>query len=103
MTIDFSQIITAEVKAAAVQAAFVAQVQQAVDDHVEATARSKGYNGAAHCASYANSTVPDWASEAIIFIGWRDLVWLYVLNEFNSGKIPNNVEDVIQALPKITW
>jgi hypothetical protein len=102
MSIDFSRVITAEAKAAAAQVAFIAQMQQAVDAHVEATAKTRGYNGAAHCASYAASTVNAWAAEAAAFIAWRDAVWLAVFDGMGGGH-PLNAEDVIAALPQIEW
>ncbi len=102
MTIDFSQVITAETKAAAAQAAFVAEVQQAVDAYVETTAKAKGYNGAAHCASYVASTVPAWAAEAQAFVAWRDAVWLAVYAGMDDPA-PASVDDVIAALPSIAW
>jgi hypothetical protein len=101
MSIDFSQVITAEAKAAAAQAAFIAAVQSAVDAHVEAVAKAKGYNGAAHLASYVASTVDAWAEEATTFVAWRDAVWLAVIGGMDSN--PATVADVIDALPVIDW
>lgn len=102
MSIDFSQVITAEAKLAAAQAAFMAQIQQAVDAHVEATAKARGYNGAAHCASYVASTVQAWAAEATAFVAWRDAVWLAVFAGMDEP-VPATAEDLIAALPQIEW
>jgi hypothetical protein len=70
---SFSLIIKTQEDLAAgiARAALVA----AIDAHVEAQARAMGYNSAAACAGYRESTVPDWAGEATAFIAWRDAVW----------------------------
>lgn len=106
--IDFSQVITAEEKAQAALDNLVASIRKGVDTYVEATAQAKGYNGAAHCASYANSTVSNWASEAKAFIAWRDAVWLTVfemMDDVMAGKrkAPANVDEVVTSLPVIQW
>jgi hypothetical protein len=80
----------------------------AVDAHVEATAQAKGYNGAAHCAGYVNSTIPPWRAEAEAFIAWRDQVWLFVfekLAQVEAGEIPapESAEALIGWLPEIEW
>ncbi len=80
----------------------------AIDSYVDATARSKGYNSAAHCASYVASTHAPWAAEAAAFISWRDQVWLSVfsqLEDIQNGllPIPESIEQVISTLPVIVW
>lgn len=85
----------------------VAQFTSAIDGHVEATARARQYNGAAHLASYVASTVPAWSAEALAFIAWRDQVWLFALSELaqiQSGTKPlPAVADLIASLPVIQW
>ena len=108
MKIDFSKMITAEAKTEAAQAEFTETIRQVVDAHVEATAKSKGYNGAAHLASYAASSVTSWANEATTFIEWRDAVWLTVfdkLSRVTSGLElpPENATTMIDELPDIVW
>jgi hypothetical protein len=80
----------------------------AVDAHVEATAQAKGYNGAAHCAGYAVSTVPVWQAEAAAFVAWRDQVWLFVfetLAQIQAGDMPapESPSALIGWLPQIEW
>lgn len=79
----------------------------AIDAHVEAVARGRGYNGAAHLASYAVSTVPAWAAEARAFVAWRDTVWVEALGELakvQAGEIaPPGVTDLVSGLPVIQW
>jgi hypothetical protein len=80
----------------------------AVDAHVDATARGKGYNSAAHCASYVASTHAPWAAEAQAFVAWRDQVWLYVfqqlaLVEAGTIPVPASPQELISTLPAIQW
>ena len=105
MSIDFSQAITAEAKAAAAQAALLAACQNAIDEHVESVAKAKGYNGAAHLASYLASTVAEWAAEAAAFVAWRDAVWVAAvatLDDVQQGIVPPPASpaDVIALLPQ---
>jgi hypothetical protein len=103
MSIDFSKVITAEAKVAAAQSALMDAIRQAVDAYVEATAKGKGYNSAAHCASYAASTVEAWAAEATAFIVWRDAVWLAVFAGMADPPEDMTPETVVAALPQIEW
>ena len=75
----------------------------AIDAHVEATARSRSYNSAAHLASYAGSTVPLWASEAAAFIAWRDQVWLTSIGLMQTLQEPLPIAEVLELLPQIEW
>jgi len=80
----------------------------AVDAHVDATAQSKGYNSAAHCASYVASTHAPWAAEATAFVAWRDQVWLFVFQQLalvEAGTIPapTSPQELIDTLPAIQW
>jgi hypothetical protein len=70
----------------------------AVDRLVEATARTMAYNGAAHCAGYAASTVPQWAAEAMAFIAWRDAVWLTIF-AIDPENPPPSIEAALAMLP----
>ena len=80
-----------------------ASITRAIDVHVEAQAHALQYNGAAHLASYAASTVPEWAAEAQAFVAWRDDVWQAAIamlaDAEASGEVPS-VEDVLAALPE---
>jgi len=63
----------------------------AIRAHVDATAQARNYDNAVSCASYVNSTNPQWAAEAQAFVAWRDAVWAYVfaeLAEVENGQRP---------------
>ena len=95
-------IKTAQERAADRRAGAVAQVITAINAHVEARAQALGYNNAAACAGYRDSTVPAWAAEAQAFIAWRDAVWLAVYqlqgDLAEDGVVPG-IEAILDALP----
>lgn len=95
-------IRTAEERAAEALAALQAEITAAIDARVEAQARAMGYNSAANCAGYRDSTVPEWAAEAQAFIVWRDAVWqaaYAVQSQYrDQGGVPQ-VDEVLAALP----
>jgi hypothetical protein len=82
------------------QAAYTA----AIEAHVEATARSRGYTSAVSCATYAVSTIPVWQAEGAAFVAWRDDVWTAALAMLAAvqagGAIP---ESPIAGLPTMEW
>jgi hypothetical protein len=95
--------LSAEEAAAAAKTA----AQRAVDAHVEAVARARGYNSAATLAGYATSTVAAWAAEAAAFVVWRDAVWTSViatLDAVEAGITPApTIDALIAGLPAISW
>ena len=83
-----------------VQAGYTA----AIEAHVEATARARGYTSAVSCATYATSTNPAWQAEGVAFVAWRDDVWTAALAMLAAvqagGAIP---ESPIAGLPEMEW
>lgn len=84
-----------------------AALAAAVQAHVQATARARGYDGAESCASYALSGNPVWAAEAGAFMAWRDAVWASALAtlaavEAGAEAVPT-VDALIAGLPVIAW
>jgi len=83
-----------------VQAAYTA----AIEAHVEATARARGYTSAVSCATYAASTIPAWQAEGAAFVAWRDAVWTAALAMLAAvqagGAIP---ESPIAGIPEMEW
>ena len=108
MKIDFSQVVTAEQKKAEAEAALVVAMQNAIDAYVENTAKARGYNSAAHAATYISSTIPEWAKEAQAFVAWRDSVWMQVFRLFGeveagNRRPPTSAEEILVTLPQINW
>lgn len=83
------------------------EYENAVQNHLNKTARIKGYDNCYTCLSYLNSTDEQWKSEAEIFNSWRDQVWRKcheILNKFKTGEIEQpTIEELIEQLPKIEW
>lgn len=100
-------IVTAAQKAAEAQAATVEGFRAAIQTHVDATAKSRNYDGGNSLASYVASTNPLWAAEAQAFVAWRDAVWLHAYTELDkvmSGeRVQPSVSDFVRELPEIEW
>jgi hypothetical protein len=79
----------------------------AISAHLDATARSRGYDGTLSIATYVGSSVPQWAAEAAAFALWRDQVWAYAYAELAKVQAGQRqqptVADLIAELPAITW
>jgi hypothetical protein len=98
------QIVVDPVKQAALM---LPMFEVAIQKHIDATARGKGYGDGVALSGYATSTIPAWASEAQAFISWRDAVWIYAYTELakvqgGQRSIPT-IADLITELPQITW
>jgi hypothetical protein len=85
----------------------VAEYQAAIERHIDAVAQSKQYANAISAASYAVSTNPQWAAEALAFVTWRDAVWHYVymtLAAVEKGEhAAPTIAELIAELPVIEW
>jgi hypothetical protein len=53
----------------------VSEVKGLVQASLDALAVSWGYDSVISCASYAASTIPQYAAEAASIIEWRDTLW----------------------------
>ena len=80
--------------------------RDAVDQHIEATARGRDYASSLHCVTYLHSTIAAWAAEAAAFIAWRDAVWVAVyaaLDAWQAGGEAPTIDGLIAALPPMEW
>ena len=82
--------------------------RQAVQSHIDATARARDYDSGVSLASYVGDPNATWASEAAAFVAWRSSVWLFVfdwLSEIDAGTQapPESAEALVAELPEITW
>jgi len=79
----------------------------AIQAHIDATARQRDYDGGVSCASYVNSTNPQWAAEAQAFVAWRDAVWSYAFQELakveNGEREQPTIDEFLSELPQIEW
>lgn len=72
----------------------------------ESVAQEKLYANAVSCASYANSTNPQWKAEAEAFIAWRDSLYAYGLSVFQAiaqGAAAPSMDEFVAGIPNITW
>lgn len=74
---------------------------------IDAKASERQYDSGATLASYVNSTIPEWATEAQAFVAWRDAVWLYALAELDKvqkgEREQPSVTDFLAELPAFEW
>lgn len=79
----------------------------AIQTHIDATARQRDYDGGVSCASYVNSTNPQWAAEAQAFVAWRDAVWAHAFTELDKVqqelRAQPTVEEFLLELPMMQW
>lgn len=79
----------------------------AIQSHVDATAKARGYADGVALAGYATSAVTAWASEAVAFVAWRDAVWLYAYAELAKVQAAQRavptIDGLIAELPAVAW
>lgn len=83
------------------------EVTLRVQSILDTFARSKGYDNIVSAASYAASTVPQFAAEAARAVLMRDNMWAAcyaIMEAVKAGTRPlPTVEEVIAELPALTW
>lgn len=89
------------------QAEIVASISAAVQAHIDAAARAKGYDSGLSCASYDGDPSPKFAAEAKAFKAWRSSVWTAcyaTLADVEAGtKVAPSAADLVAGLPVIAW
>lgn len=74
----------------------------AVRAHADDVAQQGGYDNALTLASYCNSRVRKWASEAQAFVYWRDDLFTGAFAELAKSDTPD-AESFIASVPKLNW
>ena len=108
---DIPQPTEAEITAKLAELQVAAQIEEyrvAVQQHIDAMARSRDYENGFALAGYVNSAVPPWKAEAEAFIAWRDQVWLFVFEKLAQVKAgeavpPETAQALIDTLPAVEW
>lgn len=84
-----------------------ADLINAVQRHLDTTAKQRGYDGILSLASYATSTTPRFAADGVAGRDWRDAVWSHCYQALaevvaQTRQIPTEAE-LIAELPQIVW
>jgi hypothetical protein len=81
--------------------------QRAIETHIDAIARERGYSSGVSCASYVSSTNPNWQTEAVSFVAWRDAIWAYAFAQLvliqDAERVVPTIKELIAELPVIEW
>jgi len=89
------QIQTQAVMTAVENQAALPVLEEGVQAYIDKIAKKKGYDSAASCISYLNSTITAWKTDATAMNVWRDSVWT------ECQTVENAVAAGTQALPTI--
>lgn len=85
----------------------IANLQGAVQNHLDTTARTRNYDGILSACTYATSTNPQFAAEGQACVEWRDACWsicYMVMSAVQTGQrpIPSDA-GLLAELPEIGW
>jgi len=101
--LGLGELMTPEEKLTALQGAFTGAIQARLD----AFARTKNYDGILSAASYATSTVPQFAAEGQYAVEARDATWAKgyeILGAVLAGTRPEpTLAEVFAELPELDW
>lgn len=88
-------------------AQIIAALIKAVQDHLDATARIRNYDGILSLCSYATSTNPKFGPEGRAGVAFRDDVWAScyaTLADVQAGNRATPTEEQLLAeLPAMVW
>lgn len=78
-----------------------------VQAHLDATARTRNYDGILSLCSYAASTSPKFGPEGLAGVAWRDAVWeacYAILEDVQAGSrsVPT-ANELMAELPAMVW
>ena len=100
-----TDVTTTEVEDVPTQAEVIAGYTQQVQNYLDTTAQTRGYDGILSLCSYATSSNATFAKEGQAGVIWRDAVWTKcyeILAEVQAGtrEAPT---DIISELPVMNW
>jgi len=102
-----TQATAAQVQAIQNPSLTQAQVQAVLDTDVQAyidsKATAKGYDSAASCLSYLNSSNATWKADAVAMNSWRDAVWGYCFMNATSATPSTTWAQLQPLLPAAPW
>lgn len=85
----------------------VANLTAVVQQHLDATARTRNYDGILSLCSYAASAHPKFGPEGLAGVAWRDAVWAAcytILAEGLAGQraVPT-ADELLAEVPPMVW
>ncbi|KXS55184.1 MAG: phage tail fiber protein [Marinobacter sp. T13-3] len=84
-----------------------ARFEKAVQNHMDATATERNYDGILSLCTYATSSVTKFAAEGQAGVEWRDQVWAkcyQILSDVEAGSRSAPTEpELISELPVFEW
>lgn len=107
VAINWSMMETPEQKQAKALAALQAQFTAAIQDHLDATARQRQYDGIQTAITYRDDPNAQYAAEGQALFEWRSAVWTYATAELSKvlsaeREIPQ-VDAFLGELPAFSW
>lgn len=87
--------------AAAAQKRAIAVYMAAIQTHLDAGARDRGYDSILSACSYASAPGP-FQSEGVAYAAWRSAVWTHgyaVLDAVQAGGVAPTIEELLSGLP----
>ena len=78
-------------------------IEDAVQEHIDATARAHGYASMERLCGWAQSTNLTWQAEALTAIEWRDLCFESTYEIINRGAPYPTPAEVVALLPPMVW
>ncbi|MDZ7595881.1 MAG: hypothetical protein U0932_14630 [Thiobacillus sp.] len=85
----------------------VAALTRDVQAHLDATARTRNYDGILSLCSYAASTNPTFSAEGLAGVAWRDAVWaacyaIMAAVQAGTRAVPTTAA-LLAELPPMAW
>jgi hypothetical protein len=84
-----------------------ADYERAIQDHLDATARLRGYDSILSACSYASGTHPKFGPEGQACLAWRSSVWekaFEIMSAVKDGTRPlPTLAQVFAELPEMVW
>ena len=85
----------------------VEDYEEAVQDYLDQTVQTRGYDNVYTCLSYKGDPDPIFSAEADAVLTWRSQVWRTaqgILNQWMQGQIEQpTIQDVLNQLPQLEW
>lgn len=78
-------------------------INQAVQNHLDATAQARGYDSMLSCVSYAASLMSIWSAEGQAACDWRDACWQRTFDIIHAGTPYPTPAEVVAQLPPMVW